>query len=169
MADNIDADKLAVLEALLCKERERRLGEEPLEIITGVPDADDNAPKGKAKADTALRVDDFSARRQVSEALSAVNKPMPTSPPPASGFEEPAEPLEEHHIWAQVAAPTDTNPGAIIEGNFTFQDGVVRVYDLDGNLIGTEHLSSPNANAAAVARRVLREKKGPSDFWRTLH
>jgi hypothetical protein len=126
MADNIDADKLAVLEALLCKERERRLGEEPLEIITGVPDADDNAPKGKAKADTALRVDDFSARRQVSEALSAVNKPMPTSPPPASGFEEPAEPLEEHHIWAQVAAPTDTNPGAIIEGNFTFQDGVVQ-------------------------------------------
>lgn len=91
---------------------------------------------------------------------------MPTSPPPASGFEEPAD-LEEHRIWAQVAAPTDTDPGAIIEASYTFQDGVVRVYDLDGNLIGTEHLS-PDANAAAVARQVLRAKKSPG-FWAPIN
>jgi hypothetical protein len=172
MADNLDAAKLAVLAALLAKEEERRFKEKfekgEVVIVTGVPDADDDeAPPMAPENKTTLRVDDFSAHRQVSEALSAVDKPMPTSPPPASGLED--ESLEEYRypIWAQIAPPTDTDPGAIIEGSYSAYGGTVRVYDADGHLLGVEH--TDDANAAAVARRLLREKKGPNDFWRTLH
>jgi hypothetical protein len=169
MADNLDADKLAVLAALLAKEEERRFKEKfekgEVVIVTGVPDADDDEGKVTLKADKAPSVDDFSARRRVSEALNAVAKPMPTSPPPASGFEEPAEPLEEHHIYVQVAPPTENDPGAIIEGSYSAYGGTVRVYDADGHLLGVEHT---DANAAAVARRLLRAKKSPG-FWAPIN
>jgi hypothetical protein len=151
-------------------ERREIIFEEPLVLITGVPGCDESLDvEPAAKEHETCRVDDFGARRRVSEALNAVDKPMPNSPAPVSA-EEP-EPLEGHRypIWVQVAAPTDTDPGSVIEGTYTLAEGgVLRVYDVDGNPIGTEHLP-PDANAAAVARRVLREKKGPSDFWRTLH
>jgi hypothetical protein len=169
-----EIDKLAAFEALLLEEKERRFKEKlekgEVVIVTGVPDADDDEGKVTLKADKAPSVDDFSARRRVSEALNAVAKPMPTSSPPASGFEEPAEPLEEHHIYVQVAPPTENSPGAIVEGSYTLtESGVVRVYDVDGNLLGTERLH-PGADAGAAARRELRAKRAPNDFWgRTLH
>jgi hypothetical protein len=169
MADNLDADKLAVLAALLAKEEERRFKEKlekgEVVIVTGCPDADDDEGKVTLKADKAPSVDDFSARRRVSEALNAVDKPMPTSPPPASGLEY--ESLEEYRypIWAQIAPPTDTDPGAIIEGSYSAYGGTVRVYDADGHLLGVEHT---DANAAAVARRLLRAKKSPG-FWAPIN
>jgi hypothetical protein len=74
-----------------------------------------------------------------------------------------------HRIWVQVAPPTENSPGEIIEGSFTLEGNDLRVFDVDHNLLGTEHLP-PDADAAAAARRVLREKKGPNDFWgQTLH
>jgi hypothetical protein len=151
-------------------ERREIIFEEPLVLITGVPGCDESFDgEVVAKEDTALRVEDFGARRRVSEALNAVDKPMPNSPAPVSA-EEPAELLEEHRIYVQVAPPTEDSPaGAIVEGSYSLtEDGVVRVYDVDGNLVATDHLS-PDADAAAAARRMLREKKGPNDFWRTLH
>jgi hypothetical protein len=168
MADNIDAAKLAALEALLLKERERRASEEPISVIvTGVPDPDDDGEVPIANEDKAPRIEDFSARQRVSEALSAVDKPMPSTPPPAAASIEPAE-LVEHRIWVQVAPPTDTDPGAIVEGSYTLtEDGVVRVYDADHNLLGTERLA-PGADAGAAARRVLREKKSPAQFWNPI-
>jgi hypothetical protein len=54
-SDNIDADKLAALEALLLQERSRRLSEGPLEIITGVPECEDDG-EPIAKADKASSV-----------------------------------------------------------------------------------------------------------------
>jgi hypothetical protein len=45
---------------------------------------------------------------------------------------------------------------------------VLRVYDTDQNLLGTEHLP-PGADAGAAARRVLREKKSPGQFWGTIN
>ena len=150
MANEIDTEKLDALEALLLKERERRASEEPLEIITGVPDADDDGPPiTTAPEDKAPR--DFSARRQVSEALSAVSKPMPSTPAPRS-VSEPAD-LVDHPIWAQVAPPSDTEPGGVIvEGSYTEDGGVVRVYDADHGFLGTERLS-PGADAGVAARR----------------
>jgi hypothetical protein len=113
--------------------------------------------------DKPLRIEDFSARRRVSEALHAVDRPMPSTPAPASV--EPASPLVSHPIRVRVAPPTDADPGAIVEGTYTLtEDGVLRVYDTDRNLLGTEHLH-PGADAGAAARRVLREKKSPGQFW----
>jgi hypothetical protein len=93
----------------------------------------------------------------------------PRAPAITRPSEEPAEPLVDHRIWAQVAPPTDTDPGAIVEGSYTLtEDGrVLRVYDADQNLLGTEHLR-PDADAGAAARRVLREKKGPEPFWNPI-
>jgi hypothetical protein len=74
----------------------------------------------------------------------------------------------EHRIRVQVAPPTENDPGAVIEGSYTLtEDGVLRVYDTDQNLLGTEHLR-PDADAGAAARRVLREKKGPEPFWNPI-
>ena len=75
----------------------------------------------------------------------------------------------EHRIRVQVAPPTENDPGAIVEGSYTLaEDGVVRVYDVDHNLLGTEHLR-PGADAGAAARRVLREKKAPAQFWNPIN
>ena len=82
--------------------------------------------------------------------------------------EEPAD-LVAHRIRVHVAPPTETDPGAIVEGSYTLtEDGVVRVYDVDHNLLGTEHLR-PGADAGAAARRVLREKKAPAQFWNPIN
>jgi hypothetical protein len=96
-----------------------------------------------------------------------VDKPMPSTPAPASA-EEPAEPLDARRIYVQTAPPTEDSPGEIVEGSYTLAaDGGIRVYDVDGNLLGTEHLA-PDADAVAAARRVLRAKKAPAQFWNPI-
>jgi hypothetical protein len=66
------------------------------------------------------------------------------------------------------APPTECDPGAVIEGSYTLaEDGVLRVYDTDQNLLGTEHLH-PGADGGAAARRVLREKKSLDPFWNPI-
>ena len=61
------------------------------------------------------------------------------------------------------APPTEDDPGAVIEGGYTLtEDGLLRVYDTDRNLLGTEH---PGADAGTAARRVLRAKKAASSFY----
>jgi hypothetical protein len=75
----------------------------PTVIITGVPrgelDDDEAPPIAKSPEDKAPRVEDFGARRRVNEMLSSVDRPMPTTPPPAS-----IERLEEgpHQIHVQI-------------------------------------------------------------------
>jgi hypothetical protein len=134
-------------------------------ILTGVPRGPDsyNPADLITEEDKAPCPEDFSARRRVREALSAVDKPMPTTPAPASA-EEPAEPLVHRPIYAQVAPPTESDPGQIIEGSFTISSGgIVRVEDDQGILLGSEVLQ-PGADPAAVARRILRDKRSPG-FW----
>jgi hypothetical protein len=141
-------------------------------IITGVPRCGRDESFGGeappiAKAPEDRRVEDFGARRRVSEALHSVDRPMPTTPPPASARPS-EEPAEFHRIHVQVAPPTEDSPGEVIEGSYALaEDGVLRVYDTDHNLLGTEHLP-PDADAGAAARRVLREKKGPNQFWNPI-
>jgi hypothetical protein len=72
--------------------------------------------------------------------MAAVRNPPPSTPPPAASI-EPAD-LVEHRVWVQVAPPTDTDPGAIIEG-------IVRVHDADGNLLGTEQCRRGRAPSVA--------------------
>ena len=165
MADNIDAAKLAALEALLLKERERR--EEPITcIVTGVPDPDDDGEVPIANEDKAPR--DFHARRRVSEALLAARRPPPSTPAPRPVESSPPE--GPYHVHAQVRGPDERgDAGEIAEGRFTICDGVVRVEDAEGHPLGSEVLR-PGDDAKSVARKILREKKAPNDFWgRTLH
>jgi hypothetical protein len=171
VAAEIERDKARkIAELREAGEQREIVFDEPMVIITGVPrcgsDESFEAPP-IAKADKAHRVEDFGARRRVSEALSSVDTPMPSTPAPASA-EEPAEPLDVHRVHIQIAPPTENDPGAIVEGSYTLTaDGVLRVYDADDNLLGTEHLQ-PGADAVAAARRVLRAKKSP-EFWAPLN
>jgi hypothetical protein len=113
----------------------------PLTISTGVPRNADFG-KGWAPLPPAKPYDRY-----------AVASDKPRKPAMVRPSEEPAEPLVEHRIRVQVAPPTENDPGAIVEGSYTLtEDGVVRVYDVDHNLLGTEHLR-PGADAGAAARR----------------
>jgi hypothetical protein len=168
MADNIDAAKLAALEALLLKERERRASEEPITcIVTGVPDPDDDGEVPIANEDKAPR--DFHARRRVSEALSAVSRPPPSTPAPRSVESSPDEGPYRVHAQTRGADPERGDPGEIAEGSYTISGGMVRVRDDQDRDLGSEVLR-PGDDPKAIARSILRTKKAPNDFWgRTLH
>jgi hypothetical protein len=65
--------------------------------------------------------------------------------------------------------PDKGDPGAIAEGSFTISSGgIVRVMDDQGQLLGT-HVLQPMEDAAGVARRILREKKSPAQFWNPIN
>jgi hypothetical protein len=133
-------------------------------IITGVPRCGRDESFGGeappiAKEDKAPRIEDFFARRRVNETLSSVDRPMPTTPPPASARPS-EEPAEFHRIHVHVAPPTEDSPGEVIEGSYALaEDGLLRVYDTDQNLLGTERLKL-GEDPARVARQLLRKKQG---------
>jgi hypothetical protein len=101
-------------------------------IITGVPrcgrdeSADDEAPPiAKAPEEKAPRVEDFHARRKVSDALSAVSKPLPRTPAPRPVESSPDE--GPYHIHAQVRGPDERgDPGEIAEGSYTISGSRLR-------------------------------------------
>jgi hypothetical protein len=153
LAQRAKADKLAELRK--AGETREIVFDEPWVINTGVPRGADFG-KGWAPLPPAKPYDRY--------AVASDESPKPAMVRPS---EEPAD-LVAHRIRVQVAPPTETDPGAIVEGSYTLaEDGVVRVYDVDHNLLGTEHLP-PGADAGAAARRVLRGKVGGGDFSRPL-
>jgi hypothetical protein len=174
-SDNIDADKLAALEALLRQERERRFNEKiakgEVEIITGVPDADDETPIVVAP-ETSPSVEDFGARKHVSEALHVASNPPPSTPLPASHQYDttPAQGPVRIIVQTQAPDPERNDPGTVEEGSYSVTSGgIVLVEDAEGRLIGSEVLR-PGDDAKSVARAILRSKTAPNDFWgRTLH
>jgi hypothetical protein len=186
MASEINADKLAALEALLLKERERRASEEPITmIITGVPRGDDDAyPPGATVIITGVPDDDdeappiarapedFHAHRRVSEMLSSVDKPMPTTRPPAPIREASVKRPDEgpHRIIVQVRAPDPErgDHGEVAEGTYTVAGNVVRVEDTEGRSLGGQVLR-PGDNPATVARAILRTTKAPEPFWAPIN
>ena len=65
----------------------------------------------------------------------------------------------------QIEHPTENNPsGTIVEGFERHTDSQVRVYDTDGNLLGSVRLR-PGDNVEAAAKRLLREKHGVGGFY----
>jgi hypothetical protein len=148
--ENVKARKIAELR----KGGEPReiVFDEPFVIITGVPEPPDF---GK----------DWPPLPPTQPYDRAADHDEPRKPAMVRPSAEPAEPLVAHRIRVQVAPPTEDSPGEIVEGSYTLaEDGVLRVYDADRNLLGTECLP-PGADAGAAARRVLREKKSPNAFW----
>src|SRR5262249_51511085 len=64
----------------------------------------------------------------------------------------------------QRLAPTfEKDCGVIIEGTFTVDSGSVRVYDLQGRLLGSELMRSGD-DVMTVAKRLLRKGATPSFF-----
>jgi hypothetical protein len=150
--ESAKADKLAEL----------RAAGETREIIFYVEAISTGVPRSKGSGEAWPPLPPAKPYDRYAAASDEPRKPAITRP-----SEEPAEPLEEHRIRVQVAPPTENDPGAIVEGSYTLGDGVVRVYDADHNLLGTEHLR-PGDDGGAAARRVLREKKGPDPFWNPI-
>ena len=176
MSDDIGAEKLAALEALLLKEREKRASEEPISVIvTGVPDADDEdavcvTMPPKPPEDRAPSVEDFGGRRRASEAMAAARNPPPSTPAPRPQQSVETPDSGPHRIIVQTRAPDSErgDHGQVEEAVYVVRDGVLHVDDGEREL-GSQRLQ-PGDDPRSVARSILREKKAPNDFWgRTLH
>jgi len=68
-------------------------------------------------------------------------------------------------IVIEVERPTETSPGAVLEGHYTIHDGKVRVTDAAGRPVGSEEFG-PEDDPAVVSRRILRRARlGRGDFY----
>lgn len=93
---------------------------------------------------------------------------QPKSPPPQSAARNDALENPARRIWAQVEAPSLQNPvGTITEALYKVEDGMVRVADLEGRLLGSAEIK-PGENAEVIARKILREKTAGGDFYRPV-
>jgi hypothetical protein len=133
--------------------------DEPMVINTGVPrDADfgkDWAPLPPTKPYDRHDADD--------------EPRAPAITRPSEAHEgEPYEGPHPIHVQVRCSDPDKGDPGEIAEGSFTVSSGgIVRVMNDQGQLLGT-HVLQPMEDAAGVARRILREKKSPVQFWNPL-
>ncbi len=68
----------------------------------------------------------------------------------------------------QVERPSERSPGAIRQGEYTFDGTTVHVYGDDSRLIGTAKVR-PGDDAGAAARKLLRESRRSSDFYAPIN
>jgi hypothetical protein len=81
--------------------------------------------------------------------------------------EDPRPPLVESYVYTQVRpCRDDDDPGQIMEGWYTIDDGHLTLTDREGRHI-TSRAMIAGEDPAALARLLLREK-GPEDFNRRL-
>src|SRR5262249_32357353 len=137
---------------------------EPMMIVTGVPrrgrdcDDPDDPPVQVDNASTP----DAENRRPEGHALR-LPKDDPLRAAPYTPAPEPVV-SEPRRIRVQIEQPTESNPGGTIaEGFERHSDSPVRVYDTDGNLLGSANLR-PGDDIDTVARAVLRQKRA-GDFY----
>jgi hypothetical protein len=108
-------------------------------IITGVPRPGREPENYKPPISSELPAPSIFDRR------SAPRDPRePTAPKQEpSGIE-----AEWRRVWATVERPSETNPGgAIVEGLYRVEEGMVKVTDLQGRLLGTQPLKPGSAPA----------------------
>ena len=77
---------------------------------------------------------------------------------------------EPRRIRVTVEFPSEEKgtPGAVVEGTYTTSDdGLIRVRDAEGKLLGTQRLK-PCDDVEAAARKLLREKCGYNSFHAPL-
>jgi hypothetical protein len=130
-------------------------------IITGVPRPGREPADYKGPISNEPPAPSIFDRRSVGSAPPfAVSEPRPTAPKQEpSGIE-----AEWRRIWTQTEQPSDRNPGGVItEGSYRVEDGMVKVEDLQGRLLGTEPIN-PGDDAEAAARAVLRKKRASAFY-----
>ena len=130
-------------------------------IITGVPrDGRDNEAAVERLIERAKQ-DAHRSDPLLAKALKA--REAPQAPPPPEPEPEP----ERRPIRATIELPTDNSLGAVVEGSYVVRDNMVYVFDDRGQPIG-RHDVSPGDNAEAIARRLLRLKRGVNAFYRQI-
>jgi len=70
-------------------------------------------------------------------------------------------------VQTRAPDPERNDPGQITEGEYTVSGGIVRIRDDQDRELGSEVLR-PGDAPAAVARKILREKKAPA-FWAPIN
>ena len=163
--ESIDAARARTLSAMRAAGEKREIFSADRVIITGVPrpGRDDGYRPPDVPEPPAPSV---MSRRTVND--RPVSDPRAPAQAP-SGIEQKhaatAEPrMEWRRVHVTVERPSETNPGgAIVEGLYRVEDGMVKVTDLQGRLLGTQPIK-PGDEVEAAARKILREKRAASGF-----
>ena len=131
-------------------------------IITGVPragrDAEDAVERLVARAkQTGYPSDPLQAK-----AVKA--REAPQAPPPPEPEPEP----ERHYVRVQVRPSSENDPGEIREAQFATIGSLVKIWDLQGRLLGSGPVR-PDEDSKAVAQRILKAKSDcGNSFYRPL-
>jgi len=132
-------------------------------IITGVPRAgrDDNyvLPKVDTRMLPAMsaRHADYTEARDRAAALAYKPPPLPKPTPQP-------DTSRRRYVRTEISPTSEKDCGIIIEGRYTIDsNNLLRVHDMQGNLIGTEQVR-PGDDVVTVAKRLLRKGAAPSFF-----
>jgi len=128
-------------------------------IVTGVPRAgrDDTYVLPSVDTSMAARHADYTEARDRAAALAYKPPPLP-KPTPQPDMSEP------RYVRTEISPTSEKDCGIIIEGRYTIDsNNLLRVHDMQGNLIGTEQVR-PGDDVVTVAKRLLRKGAAPSFF-----
>jgi hypothetical protein len=158
--ESIDAVRARTLAAMRAAGEKREVVSCDRVIITGVPRAgrepENYRPPISSEPQPTPSI--FDRRSPGGAPPFAVSEPQPTAPK-----QEPSG-IEWRRVHVTVERPSETNPGgAIVEGLYRVEEGMVKVADLQGKLLGTQPLK-PGDDAEAAARKILREKKASAFY-----
>jgi hypothetical protein len=138
---------------------------DPITVIyTGVPRPGRDKYVARLDREARTRESEIEAAARVAAFHEGSKSHEPEYKPPLlpKAPEGPAvDELEWRPVWVQVRAPNPElgDPGGIAEGRLAVWQGMVRVEDIEGRLVGTEALQ-PGDDPLPIARRLLREKRG---------
>src|SRR5262249_19067938 len=129
----------------------------PPVIITGVPrtgrDPEPRTPVVPSST-TASQPERVRAPERAALRLPEKHELRETPQPQSTPVEAASQ---RHYVRAEVRPSSEGDPGAIIEGRYAASGGLVRVWDIQGNLLGTEAFNGDNPEH--VARKLLRAKR----------
>jgi hypothetical protein len=132
----------------------------PMTIVTGVPRRGRDAPDPDPPAQVckASKPDTENPRRPHGQALRLPEgEPLRATGTPPAPEPAPSEPIP---ILVQIRAPDERDvAGVIARGYCRHTDTKVRVYDTEGQLLGTDTLR-PGDNVEVAAKKLLRDSAG---------
>jgi hypothetical protein len=151
----VEGARAARLAELRGKGEKREVVFDKQVIITGVP----RSPKAY-RSQPANDKPDYSSHLKTYEDTKIPPRPKPPV--------EAVRPPEPGPITTQLRGPSDDgkDPGEIVSGWYDIQGGQVVVWDRSGGVPIGRAAYSPGDDAKAIARRLLREKRGgASSFY----
>jgi hypothetical protein len=140
------------------EKREIHFAEEGV-IVTGVPRGarpigGDQKPSEKSSKKSFCS--NFTEAREQEERLAYKPPPMPVQSAPEPPTDLPRQVIR---CTVRLPDPEKDDPGQIVEASYTVTGNLLRVYDKQDRVLGSEAVR-PGDDVEAVARRVLREEHG---------